>query len=553
MPHSNNFFARIPEKYHKLTFLRSRTKYCPGCLKDGKYQRFLWGINFSTVCVKHGMYLLYECQGCGKKVTQKSLINGYCNSCGFELDNSTSETLPTNDYIYKSQQEIQKMILGQKSDLNQFSSLGEFIVGMKFAQNLLEGHRSFIKTNQELLTTQMHKGGYYDNFQFGLFLANVYWFYQELPMSFSETLDCLDEINSEQRKRKVSKLKKMLKESKELNFLSVFYDNYQDEEIRKGNLSRNVSTYDLKLFQKRVQNFYIKNDLISDFGLTKIEVKNLCKLEILKPRKIKRGNQENTYFNKEETIEAITNYKNKKGILITKGEAAKILGISMEGINSIISHGVLQEAALPINHCSLNKEDVFSLLDTLNVRMGSSETNSNVIPIAMCIEKYGTSGYSFGKLFSHVRSGSLDAFAHCPNPSISELHFDERQLRELYHKERIQNKGYTLKDVSQILKFGERTIHKMIEHNLIRPVEITITKNKRKTYYFGVSGVEDFKTKYILVEEASKEYGMRMGQIYKLIRRSKLKNYFEGVCRKVMVKREDLDFVLQQSQAGQVK
>jgi hypothetical protein len=541
--HSYLKYAEIPSEFAKITFLRTHIKYCPECLLEGRYHRLLWGLNLTTICIVHSKVLINKCNCCKKRIKMKFLFDATCKYCGHNLCNADTRLILKESDLYKSQDYFQKIIQGNIALLNSKVCLKELMELIRLALFLLEGFMSFVEPFSEKIVTSMSKGGYYENFRFGVALANAFWVYDNFPNNFYSLLSYINENDYLNKKRKKNKLRSFLNDNIRFAMMKKAYIQYTENKITMGIVPRNIAAFDLEI-SKRVKKTYLtKKDIYSNCEITKNEVDKLCRNNVLRPIVINKGKQNDFLFCKDHVEEALKQFKKEQDILINKKNAATILGIRVEGINSLIEYGIinLYPSVLNKNILLLNRNDVFLLLTKINQsKKQIIHLDGNLLNLKRCFQKYATSGISLGKLMSLNEKNKLSIFGFNQIESFHEIYFDENQIKEIYKEESIKASGFCLGDVSRLLGFGERTLHKMIDAGIIYPNNIVKTKKGRKTFYFDVDYIQEFSKKYISVEEATKKYNLNESTIRTWIFNNKIINHLDGVCRRTLLKEEEI-------------
>lgn len=86
---------KVKNKFYNL-------RYCPLCLKEALYFKQEWRLLYITICSKHKVYLLVDCQECHKSIKLKH-INIFqdiydCN-CGYDLREASILKASINDLL----------------------------------------------------------------------------------------------------------------------------------------------------------------------------------------------------------------------------------------------------------------------------------------------------------------------------------------------------------------------------------------------------------------------------------------------------------------------
>lgn len=540
-----SFLNEIEEDQYKIWFLRSKAKYCPECLAEKRIHKFLWGLRPVSLCTRHSVVLVNECENCKHKIRINTLINGKCNYCNFNLEHADAIKVNKYEYLYVSQKKIQQSFI--HGSVDEFGGLNKFQVIKLFDAllRLFDGFESFIelKGNECNSKICLKASNEMDN---TVSVANIYWMlYVDFPQNFIRALDVFQNSDSPRKKYRKRQLSNFLSTHEEFSSIKGALELFKEIQIKKGSVPRNLATFDTKSSSKLKSLYFTKRDLFKQFDISWGEIERMCEKKILDPKKITIESHINYYFERRETEKIIKTYLNEKKDLITKKEAAKILNLHVGAIAHFIERGLLKQTigSVEKQHAFICKKSVDSLIEQLvqKVIVVEKKDTQKLIVFEKCLDKYVTSGLQIGKLIKWAISEQINFYSMTKEININSLYFEDADLKNQLKKEDIETNGYTLGDVSRILGFTERTLHKMMRAKLISPNSVRAGRNGNQLYFFAKVQVEQFKEIYISSVDASVKYNVNFSTLNNLSHRKVLKNYMRGVCRKTLFKKSELE------------
>ncbi|PWW26620.1 TniQ protein [Cytobacillus oceanisediminis] len=543
----HSIFKKLNEMERKIWTNGSRIKYCPKCIAEKKMHKSLWGLRPVSVCIKHRNILRHICPKCNRNVQFGSLIKSVCRHCSYKLDQSQTEFVNQSSFLLTAQRDFQDFLLGANN--NVFGKLSKFqvISIMDATCRLFDGLESLIKDEgynkeQKIFTYPP------DEFLYTVAFANAYWIlFKNFPKNFHYALETFEQSDSPRKKYRKKQFINFLSTHCEFANVKKAYEDFKEMKVIEGQVPRNLETFDLDSALKRKKHYFTKRDILKLYDISKGEIDKLCESDILKPKKIFAKTHTNYFFEKKETEIVIRRFLEEKSDLMTKKETGEILDVSWKGLTFLIKSGHLKQKAGPVEKqfVYISKKSVESFISRMNQTVFSSKENqhSGLISFQACFDKYVTSGLQIGKLLDWIISKQINCYSFTEDLAINQLLIEEEELRNQLKKRAVEEKGYTQKDVSKILGYTERTLHKVIGANLITP-KVIVNKQGRKIYYFKKHQVDEFKEVYISPGEAVRRYEVNYSFLNKLWHKKALKNYLDGVCRKTLFKREELEEVL---------
>lgn len=541
----HSIIKNLNENQRKMWFLQNKIKYCPKCLSEKRIHKFLWGFKPVSVCTKHFAVLSNTCQKCNKKIQISSLIKGTCGHCHSHLDRVKPIVLKADDILYTAQLNFQKLLMGDNIEV--FGELSKIEVMAIFNAffRLFDGFESLLQ-NREILKGHRILTHARNELEYAVSFANAYWMLTvNYPENFYYALDVFYKSDSPRKKYRRKQFTNFLSINEEFAFIKETFEKFKEIQIINGQVPRNLETFDSVTACKLKKIYFNKKEIFRSFDISTGEIDKMCEKNILKPKIVKIDNHTNYYFEKLETEKIIKKFLEEKKDLITKKEAAKILNIHVGAITHLIEKGLLQQKVGTVEkqYAFISRKSVVSLINDLvrKVIIIEKKDNYNLIIFEKCLDKYVTNGLHISKILHWAISGQIKFYSMTKEININNLYFDDAALKNQLKKEDIETNGYTLGDVSRILGFTERTLHKMINAKIILPVRTTLNKKGIRVYFFDKSKIEQFKETFLTVTEASEKYGVNYSTLNNLSHKKILKNYLKGVCRKTLFKRDELE------------
>jgi hypothetical protein len=418
----------------ELLFLRSRVKFCPFCIKDEPYHKWVWNINPIAICLNHSILLIDKCENCNKNISLRSLMKKTCLSCGFEFVNTKTESIETKSFLFLSQMDLYNRLIGGDVDILPYMPFHEYIYLAKKILFLFEDQKSFIPPTNETINSFTRKSGdFFDNKKSLIAFANVFWMFKNFPVNFFKVLDGFEKIDYSLRKRRKKQFEEILLKEKFL-FLKEAYIKYKDQQIIEGNTSSNIAAYDKEGALKKKERFYTKKDVLKVLGIPRGQLDNLIRNRKLKPKEVHRGKRVHFLFERADILKIAHELKEQQDDLITRMEAAKIMGIHCERIKNLIDANLLNLKTSPlVNGTFLSKQEVKDLINSRNLIYKECQS-SEWINFSKVFDKYATSGVSIQKLLLFIREGKLNPITTKKNPKLTDFFFHENEIKKILHE-----------------------------------------------------------------------------------------------------------------------
>ncbi len=535
----------LEENQYKMWFLRTHTKYCPKCLVEKRIHHYLWGLRPVSLCKKHAAVLLNECKNCKRKIQINSLIYGKCNSCNFSLEQAETTYIDKSELLYISQLHFQKLLNGEHDEIFRGLSASNVINLFHAMFRLFDGFESMIELNESFRDKKICLQPAND-IEYAVAFSNVYWMlFKDFPRNFIHALATFYNGDSTRKKYRNRQFTDFLTSHNKYGFVIEAFEFFKGEQIKMGLVPRNLESFDVTGASKLKNMYYTKKDLFKLFDISRAEINQMCNSQILAPMKLIKKNHTNYYFEKCKTEEIIKTYLNEKEDLVSKKEAAKILGISVEAIVHLIEKEVIiqKRGSIGGQYSFISKRSIDILLMQLcdKAVVIHEEETKNFVGFKKCLDKYVTSGLQIGKLLHWAKSNVINFYSVTKDIHIDNLYFIETELKEQLYKENELKNGYSLGDVSRVLGYTEKTIHKMIKAQLINPSRVSISSNGRRTYSFDKELIEKLKEEYITLVDAVEKYHVNYSTLNNFSHKKIIKNHLKGVCQKTLFMIDELE------------
>ncbi|MFZ3590357.1 TniQ family protein [Bacillus sp. DJP31] len=526
----------------KLLLLKSRVKFCPLCIKKEAYHKWIWNINPVSICLTHRIYLVSHCKECGSSVQMNSLINVKCKECELNLVNSKTIKVQQNSYLYQSQENFISYLLDSTNQgIMGEKALIEYMDLAKRSLNLLEDQKSFINPKEKVIHSFLTKmAGYYDLENWSVALANVYWMYQDFPHNFYNVLDQFNSnIPYELRKRRRRQFEVLFQGGKN-KAIEEAYRNYKIKKAEKDTLHSNFAFYHKDEAETLRGKFVNKKVLIEEYGISRYQINQFLDKKL-------NSHDATQYKIKKNELESLIRYQKIQKDIKTAKEVATILGVSVEVIGTFLQEGALQKVNIPTLKDEYILKDQVENLQRVLFKKFDIDTQG-MIPFNIAIRQNSWCGFTVIYMYKCIQEGFLNPVYSQGEPKFTDLLFKKSEIKSCLQslKEKYNNEiGLTSIEVIRRLKVTDDTLKKMVDAQLLLPSKKKITSNGSVCYWFKEEEVMQLQTEYFGVSEAVNEFSITDRQVRKLIQSGAITNYFSGINRKVLLKRSELEEVLE--------
>lgn len=528
-----------PDKEH-LLFEKTKTKYCPLCLEEKIYQDFMWGFNLNHVCLKHRVYLLKECTYCKKSITIHCIFKNKCNGCGVSLSILKAEPI-TNALILQSQKELTELLRGRKEKFLELFDINNFLLVLTAFSPLFYGLNSLTQTNASIYKSEYTNKVLLSQEGLVLFLADIYWLFEEFDSRFPLVLKkVFDQEPTREVRRRRSNFENIIKSNTNLKFIDLAYQKHRYEYfVRVMKFPKNIKSYDLYSSYIK-ENYLTSEQLKQQFGILKKELMYLANSDLYKDCFVKNGSV--VYFNKDK-MKDLDSFLMVKIDRVTAAEAAELLGTSIDRVRDLKNSGLLEFRPYLQNDKSFSKKQIKQLLDSLKPH--KTIDIERKITLGRCFTKFTTSGLSLSQLIFFIRENGLVAYTQNIPYRFCDLWFEEKEIVHQLKKERINTKGYNLKQVSLELSCTERTVMKYVNAGLLNKPVVEKINSKTFAYLFDPKEIALFKERYLTTKEIVREFNVSTSLINNAVYRGAVKNYSSGICRKTIINKKEFEEYMQ--------
>lgn len=91
-------FLQIKLGIKPENYIKSYVRFCPLCINHFGYHKWIWQMNYVSVCLKHQIYLVDRCLRCHKKLHLHELLRQGCNNCE-EFENVITRIKPRHEEL----------------------------------------------------------------------------------------------------------------------------------------------------------------------------------------------------------------------------------------------------------------------------------------------------------------------------------------------------------------------------------------------------------------------------------------------------------------------
>jgi hypothetical protein len=533
----------ILERYnlHPSTYIKTYTRYCPLCIEKYLYHKWIWQIPFIAMCTEHRILLNEKCPTCHRRLNISEVLKNECTKCGNNINKVSSEWFDESSIEYKSQLLIQNSIdnEGDKSSFNSlnFAQLNQVI---EMSVSLLNDLTSFVGDDTKLSFKLTREKKSDEISSINNLMANVYWMFQNYPFNLFEVLDSFfSKIKPNERKRR---FRKFIDQAKKENykFLEEGTKEYLTLALIEGKVSKSIIYNYVKLGIKHPNLFLDIKDIVEEFSITAFEIKNLIANGLIVPLK---GDFEKivVYFipNKQEIWRCLNEREN----LITLKESASILGVSVKFINSLISDGFLKKVTTPLiaGDC-VKQDDVGNFIKKIKKKKVEClpEDAKNLHHLIL---QAVTNQRTRKELFIQIINGDIQFIHTNDSPTLFELWADINNQEKINRKWVERKEVFSLEESAAILHVVPKTLKKMVEQKLIFPTKVDCL-NTNANFMFHILTIKSYKETYMTISQASQCFDISEREIRKWVEKDQIKNYWEGINRRILVKRVDITQML---------
>jgi hypothetical protein len=356
-------FYNLQENFeHKIKriYMLDNVQYCPMCINKNTYLKKVWLYKPLNICLEHNIPLVRMCWKCQKEINLAYFFEGRCPVC-LSLYKKVPFNAFDNPQLLNSQRELFCIFSTEKYK----SSIGSFT----FEQFLNLVHRScyLLDTSKTYFQDSTRESS--DNLQSNSFM-NVLWMYKIFPDNFEKILNEFSKTKKYYNRFEFE----MLFADESFKDIQEAYYGFWIKQIAKGNI-RKPPAFLL------TSSYYMDHDVL----LNKSEYPGL----------------------NEHKIESLINRLNNRKQLITRSEAAFLLGINRLLVKNLIQMRIFTLTVVGKREM-LHYHEISQLHLTLRGEM--TEDLSDKIRMRHAINTYASKGLSILKIIIWIVSGRLKPY-----------------------------------------------------------------------------------------------------------------------------------------------
>lgn len=489
--HSAYYYEKLlGEELARKLVLKNRVKYCPMCIREKWIHKLSWDLLQLNICTKHNLILIEECVGCYSLISLTSLMAGICEKCGFILSHVNFPNSVLLESIKKPQFHIFHQLFGldDKGFLLNLS-IHDFFVLANFSYYLLEGLQSYLGDGGVIFCFHNKKHGSRSSVNQAHAFNNVYWMYEEFPRNFYHVLN---HFIMQKKPSIMYEQKGHFERISEIDSLREVSDAYQKfwlDKINQGLIRKDFSVFkkDPGLLDQR--NYLRKDEIRTTVGMSYEKLAQLSNLKEINLITSQSG--EKTKY-----LVDMSSYQNaleENKYLITKKEAALMLGIQKDSVPRLIAAGILRTYRKASSRYELiSHSEVESLMDLCRGKL-TALGEIDGLKLHDALITYSVNGLSIVKIIQYTRQGLLNPINETSSGPLSQNIYLVHELEnciDLMKREQQVEQGYYLKDVIALLKIGEKKAWRWIDEGILVPDRVITLRNGRERYLFNKQRVD---------------------------------------------------------------
>lgn len=500
-------------------YIKSYIRFCPICISRLGYHKWIWQINYVSVCLEHHIYLVDRCLQCNKRLHLHELLNQGCNNCK-EFGTVNTRMKPRHEELYTQAIIYQCIVKGldvKKTSVLDMSTLNNFV---QLGKVLLGEQTSFLDANQTIRiksTCTKPKG---EILIWSYFLTDTFYVLEN-KKAFQMALENIDKFTLKKRSRK---WKDVLRICTVLNIphLRETIEEYLIRRILNGSAEKNTIILYQKLGIEHSHIFLRAVDIRKKWNLTQDEFRCLVENQVIKECPVNTKKRALAYV-----IESIAGFEeilHEKEYLIGIQDTADFLGVSIDTVRRLMHNGVISESRHPSSRmifidkrllkkfvCDISKRKVNSL---------PSPTKS----LAQILMKSAKLGINTKQFYDELQNSGIKFYYLSTQQKLADLWIDaegERRIRKLWFE---QKEYLNLEEAAKTIGVTTGVLKRMIQKELL-----VFYKKNSGCYLFSRIEVNQFMDSYCSVPICSKELGISAAIIRRWIYDGTIKNHFEGI------------------------
>ncbi|MEK3864582.1 TniQ family protein [Paenibacillus sp. FSL H7-0716] len=470
------------KKYYTSLFLLNRIKYCPLCIKESYYHRELWISLLISVCPHHAVVLQDDCPNCKSKISMKSFFNGFCDKCFFAYINTSPQNQESK--LFNKYQMQLSNILQDKGELNASNcNLVDYIELMLRSYHIISGGLDHLGTSVSSINSFYNRSNTKkDSRLIALTFANAMWMYDEFPKNYYEILDEFIVRNSKKELYEKLKRYEVIFNNESYNLIKETYQEFFLNKLNNGVVRKDFSVFkknpELLLNRKFLRREEVKNLTRMTYG----KISNLSNNNEIHLNQTSNGERKG-YFVESNSLHV---FLVKESLMITKKEAALLVGLHSSTINKLIEAKLLDVHS---NYSQSKIIDRTQLNELVNNCLGQRVPSKpdNVVSFHEVLIKQSVNFLKVVDLIQFTLDGILHPIRISDDRKLTNNFYIEEEIDICLKniKEKLSTeRGITFQDLMRVLHIGEKRLWKVLKSNGIEADFTLIMKDGRKRYYF---------------------------------------------------------------------
>ncbi|MBE7682220.1 TniQ family protein [Paenibacillus sp. P13VS] len=511
--HSHNKWVREAGRSIVATILmRNSVKYCASCVNQrGLYHQSLWSYETVTICLEHNELLLDYCYRCKKKIMMDHFIMGVCPQCEGIFSYASGPTI-LDPLSLQAQEWFQSMIISgnagsDKLPLLKGIKLNDYLTLANRLSHLLQGSPSVVDDSYVLNVFKNIKKYQSNNKSSYHFHTNVYQLMDAFPANFKDTMERISDLSPRKRNPKMKAclqlqydpgLKQVFKHIAPLLYVPSL-------SIHKPSNSQKVP--------KKLQKFSRKTSKVA------------CAA--------------NDYIIMDHEVPA-------EGF-IRRTEAANRLGISDKvQLNEFINNKLLTLYKFKKSQYYISEIEFETFLRRVR---GVYQAEKQGRTLYEFLKQFRSYKLKLVELVEMILQGKIKPMCSLKDGKLTDATFSNEELlacRKLLIHRRREQKGYTKKQVEQLLKVDYATLLGLERLGILQPKEeLFYTSGKRRISYYDPDCIERILQRYLTINQTSSLYGISKTLIQKWFKEGKLHDSFLGLTKNYIVDRQEIEHLLE--------
>ncbi|HDX9587761.1 TPA: TniQ family protein [Bacillus pseudomycoides] len=500
-------------------YIKSYIRFCPICISRLGYHKWIWQINYVSVCLEHHIYLVDRCLQCNKRLHLHELLNQGCNNCkGFGTVitriKPSHEELYTQEIIYQcivDELDVKKI---KDLDINTLNNL------VQLGKVLLDEQTSFLDANQTIVIKSTCTKPEDEIVTWSIFLADTFYLLEN-KKAFQTALENIDKYTLKKRSRKWNDVLRICADKK-MSHLRKVIEEYLINRILSGSAEKNTIILYQKLAIEHSHIFLRAVDIRKKWNVTQDEFRCLVENQVIKECPVNTKKRALAYV-----IESIAGFEeilHEREYLIGIQDAADFLGISIDTVRRWIHNGVISERGHPSSRMIFIDKRLLEKFVCDIVKRKVDFLPSPSKSLAQILIKSAKLGVNTKQLYDALQNSSVKCHYISTQPKLADLWIDaegERWIRKLWSE---QKEYLNLEEAAKTIGVTTGVLKRMVQKELL-----VLNKNNSGSYLFSRVEVNQFMDNYCSVPSCSKELGISAAIIRSWVYDGTIKNYFEGI------------------------